>query len=93
MIRDASGTITAGTTSQVALAANPSSRSTLLVYNNDAAESLFVNFGAVASLTLQGSIEIVAKGILRFDFPGAVPDESVNLNATTTGHKFTVKWG
>jgi hypothetical protein len=98
MLRDASGTITSGNVAQTALAANPNRRH-LFIQNLDAAETMWVNFGSVATLgTTPGSIEVSAQtataatNFLRYDAPAAVPDESISIIAATTGHKFTIKW-
>lgn len=99
MLRDASGTITAGGVVQTALTANLNRRH-LFIENLDAAEVLWVNFGAAATPgTTPGSIQIPAQtatgtlSALQYDAPSAVPDELVSLFAVTTGHKFTIKWG
>lgn len=54
--------ITASTTNQVAAPAN-TARRRLVVKNNDAAISVFVNLGAAATTGL-GSVEVAAKGYL-----------------------------
>lgn len=91
-IKDASGTVTAGGTSQVALAAS-SGRQFLLIQNPaDASEALWVNFTDDAAVSGQSSISLAAGGALVFENEFC-PNNAVNVTATTTGHKFCIKWG
>src|SRR5258708_5888142 len=90
-LQDRSGTITTGAASQVAAAANVG-RQYLLIQNLDTTEDLWVNFGAAAAITTPGSIRVPKAGgtepsFLLFDGSAAVPTASVNVNATTLGHK------
>jgi hypothetical protein len=90
-----SGAMTAGGTSQTMMAAN-SSRKYLLIQNPAtltgqniaAAESLFIRFGASAAGVNNGtSFEILPGGA--FESAGAfVSTEAVQVNATTTAHKW-----
>lgn len=87
-LRDASGTITAGGSSQLALAA--SQRQYLLIHNpTTAVEPLLVNFGVAAAAT--NSIHLAPGGTLTFE-TGLVAAQDVTVNAATTGHVFVIKW-
>lgn len=77
-------------TSQSLFAANVA-RKFLLIQNLDAAEDLWVNFGAAATID-KPSIKIAAGQILRFD-GNFIPTQSVTVIATTINHKYTAKEG
>lgn len=93
---DCSGSVTVGGTSQQVLAANVN-RHYLFIENPStavsgvAAESLFANNDSAATLT-GTSDELTNLGTKSYSFPGFVPTGTVNVNATTTGHKFVCKW-
>ena len=83
------GTITTGGTAQQVIAANPI-RNYLLVQNPSAApESLFVDFGEVASTA---SIELVPGMTLTFE-SSFMTTQYVSMYAATTGHAFVIKEG
>jgi hypothetical protein len=85
---DGSGTIAAGGTAQQAIAALLG-RVYLYVQNLDAAETLYVNFGAVATAGA-GSIQLLPGGsqVYEADY---IPSGLVSVIAATTGHQYTVK--
>lgn len=86
-LHDASGSITEGGTSQVALVASDS-RLYLLI-QNISNETLWVNFDADATED-QPSVQIVAGAVLTFE-GGYVPSSAVSVIAATTGKKFVIK--
>ncbi len=91
-LQDASGTVTTGGISQTALAAG-TGRSYLLIQNPaDASEALWINFTDAAAVSGQSSISLAAGGALVFENEFC-PNNAVNVTATTTGHKFCIKWG
>lgn len=86
-LTDISGTITAGGSSQQISTAH--SRKYLLVQNpSSATESLWVNFGAAATVG-QPSIEIAAGTALVLS--SFIPSQTITVIAATTGHAFTAK--
>lgn len=87
-LTDASGTITTGGTSQQVLAANPSRR--YLLVQNLSTTDLWLRF-AVAAVTDQPSIRLVAGATFEWNAPGFVPEDSFNVIGGTTGQKFVVK--
>ena len=98
-LNDASGTVTAGTTAQQVLAANPYIR--YLRITNQSAHPMYVDFGQVAT---DASIPLNACGTAgdgtggSIEFKGSqeggfVPTGFVSLLSGTTGSAFTVKWG
>lgn len=89
-LTDKSGALAAGATSEV-LAAPNASRKYLFVQNVHASEDMWINFGVAAVLD-KPSIKIVAGG--GFVMEGSyVSTQSVNVIATTVGHKWTAKEG
>lgn len=89
-VTNRSGSITAGTTSQVAAVAN-TARKWLVIQNpSTETEPLYVEFGAVATIA-STSMELEPGAMLLFDV--AVPTDSINVNATSTLHKFFVLEG
>lgn len=89
-LTDGSTTITAGGTSQQVFAAN-TSRAYLICQNLDPTEDLWLNFTSAAAILTAGSIDIKAGGGAYVMENNFVSTEAINLNATTTGHKFTCK--
>jgi hypothetical protein len=88
-LTDASGTITTGGTSQEVLNAEPA-RKLLIIQNLDDTEDLWINFGGDATIDGAGSIVLGARQYWEPP-PGFMPTQSVEVNAASTGHKFTVK--
>jgi hypothetical protein len=96
-LKDWSGTITSGGTSQVAAPANPL-RNYLIIVNTDNA-NLWVNFG-IPAVAGEPSIPLRAAtaspgldgGSLVFESV-FVPGQSVNVFGGTTGKSFTIKEG
>lgn len=90
LIRDGSGTITTGGTSQEVLPAQTGRKFLLIQNPTTASEALWLNFTDAAAVDAAGSVSLAPGGAMSFegDF---VPQNSVNVTATTTGHKFTVK--
>jgi hypothetical protein len=87
---DRSGTVASGGMSQE-LAAADVSRSRIIVENPPSAmESLFINFTALASTTLAGSIELTPGSSWGLS-PGPVSTEQVNVTAATAGHAWFAK--
>lgn len=86
-VRNRSGTIAAGTTSQVAAAANNDRRFLYIQNASTASEPLYIEFGAVATINTT-SIELAVGASVLFD--SCVPVGSVNVNATTTGHRYFI---
>lgn len=101
---DCSGVMTTGGTSQAAAAAN-ANRSFIFIENPSAtasgvtAESLFINWGAVANGTISantGSVELANGQSITFNtmnMPQTLLSMVFNAVAATTGHKFICKQG
>lgn len=91
-----SGSITAGGTAQLAVAANDSRRYLLIQNKSTALESFWVDFDATA-VADSPSIEI-APGVTIFWETGDaqevyIPTGAISVIAATTGTKFTIKEG
>lgn len=89
-----SGFIAAAGTSQQAMAANGARKryfienpATATGQNIAAAESLFVNFGAVAGVNNGTSIELLPGGFLDSS-SGPVSTQQINVNAATINHAY-----
>lgn len=89
-LTDRSGTITTGGTAQQLAPAN-ASRHYLLVVNDSATETMWINFTTTA-VTSEPSIPILANGsfVMESSF---VSTEAVSIIAATTGHPWTAKEG
>lgn len=89
---DASGTITVGGTSQLAVVATGVNkpRVFLMIQNKEATDHIYVNFTAAASSSVAGSIDLAPGAVLWMD--QFVTDEAVNIVGPTTGDKFTCKY-
>lgn len=92
ILYDFSGTITTGGTSQTACAVDQTCSYVLIQNPFAEVETLFVNFGAAASLTAAGSINLAPGGNILFEGE-FVPVNDIRVNAATTGHKFVIKKG
>lgn len=89
-IQDASGTITSGGVSQLALAAN-TSRKYLRVQNISATQDLWYNLGSDASQQ-QGSVKL-GPGVADTYESFKVPTDAVHVIGPSTGQGFTLKYG
>lgn len=90
-LTDKSGAVATGGTSQVVYAGGVAALYVMCQNPVDATETLYVNFGAVASTTAKNSYELSPGGKVEFSGAGFVPTNSVNVTAVTTGHKFICK--
>lgn len=89
-LTDKSGTITSGSTSQVASAVNANRKYLLLENPTTASEPLYFNFTTAASTSASGSYSLAPGGsfVMETTF---ITTEAVNVTATTTGHAFVCK--
>lgn len=89
VLNDLSGTMTTGGTAQVVSVANSGRK--YFLFQNQSAEVMWINFGAVA-VADRPSIQIPASGgAYILDDP--VSGQSVSVISATTGSKFTCKEG
>lgn len=86
-----SNAVTAGLTFQTLIGGPSSGRRGCMIQNpTTATEVLYVNFGALASATVDNSYSLAAGASINCASPGGlVISDPVNVMATTTGHKFT----
>ena len=94
---DRSSTMAVGGTSQQLAVANNSRRRLIVMNPSDAAgqgigvaESVYINFGAAAGINNGTSIEINPGGWWDSGI-GPAPADQVNINASTTGHRYIAK--
>lgn len=93
---DRSGFIAAGGVSQVLMAANGARKYFFVENPSTEAESLFVNFGAAASVNgaaTPDSVEIMPGGMWPPAGTNIVTGQAINVNAATIGHKYIAKEG
>lgn len=83
-----SGTITTGGTAKTVAIANTARKGIVACNPPSAAESLFGRYDAAATLD-KFSIELVAGQCMIDEGPG-VSTQALSLNASTTGHPYTV---
>jgi hypothetical protein len=91
-ITDGSIGLTTGGTSQQVFASN-ANRRFLMCQNIDASEDGWLNIGATATANSAGSVLLKAGGGSITMDGNFVPTDAINVNAATTGHKFTCKQG
>lgn len=88
-LKDASGTITTGGASQVALAGGNVNQYFILHNPRTEVESLLLNFGSAAA---SGNAIELAPGGSYETTAGNCDSQSLNVFSATTGHKFVLKW-
>ena len=88
---DYSGTVTAGNVSQLLLPAGNNYNDIFIQNPSAQNESLFVNWGAAASGTLNNSIELLPGESISKRTPGFIPNTQCNVTAITPGHPFVCK--
>jgi hypothetical protein len=91
-LTDASGTITAGGTAQVATAASANRKYLLIVNPLSATETLYFNFTTTA-VAASPSIALAAGDSYESDGSGFVSTEALSVIAATTGHAYILKVG
>lgn len=85
---DGSGSLAAAIVSQTVFAAN-ATRKYLLVQNISAADNLYINFGAAATIDTN-SIKLLPNGVAIFE-SSYIPTAAVNIIGSTLGSKFIAK--
>jgi hypothetical protein len=98
-VKDASGTIAAGGTSQVGLAADPA-RLWLEIHNptlkadGTTAETEALRFNWGAACTAANSYTLAPGGTATYSADGDhSPTDALHVLAASTGHVFVIKWG
>lgn len=90
---DASSTITTGGTAQTALASNTSRRRFEIQNIDTTNELLCFSFTGTASLTDPGSFQLSpASASVPGGYYSGEATGAISIIASTTGHKFTLKW-
>lgn len=88
---DYSDVIASGSASQKILDASDFWSWIFIQNPSDQNESLFVNFGADASVTDHKSVELLPSESLWYKTPGYIPNQDVYATAATTNHPYVCK--
>ena len=95
-LRDFSGTITAGGTSQKAIGQREYGRNCLIIQNPPTeTDTLYVAFGDSPAVLGGGggTLGLAPGATLQFSAPGFVPNNALQVIGATTGQKYTLLVG